>query len=71
MGSAMGDKSGSDGGDSRGTEEDHDTGHVGTGGGGVSSGRVPTGAIGDTAAHPAVPGPSGAGVSCRTLPTPV
>jgi len=67
----MGDGSGSKEGDARGAQGDHDTGHVCTGGGGGSSSRVVTGAVGGTPAHPAGTGLSGAGVSSRTLRTPV
>jgi len=67
----MGDGSGSKEGDARGAQEDQDTGHVGTGGGGSSSSRVMTGAVGGTPAHPAGTGPSVAGVSRRTTWTPV
>jgi len=62
----MGDGSGSEVGDARGAQGGHDTGHVGTGGGGGSNSRVVTGAVGCTPAHPAGTGPSGAGVSRRT-----
>ena len=70
MGSGMGDGSGSEEGDVRGTQGDHDTGHVGTGGGGGSSSRVGTGAVRGTLAEPAGTRRSGAGVSCRTPRTP-
>ena len=71
VGSGMRDGSGSEKGDTRGAQGDHDTGHVGTGGSGGSSSRVVTGAIGGTPAYPAGTGPSGAGVSSGTLRTPV
>jgi len=71
VGSGMGDRSGSDEGDARGTQGDHDTGHVGTVGGGGSSSRVVTGAVRGTPAHAAGTGPSGAGVNSRTGRTPV
>jgi len=41
----MGDGSGSEEGDVRGAQGDHDTGHVGTGSGGGSSSRVVTRAV--------------------------
>jgi len=71
VGSGMGDGSGSEEGDARGAQGDHDTGHVGTVGGGGSSSRVVTEAVGGTPAHQARTGPSGAGVNSRTRRTPV
>jgi len=71
VGSGMGDRSGSEEGDARGAQGDHDTGHVGTGGGGGSSSRMVTRAVGGTPAHRTRTGPSGAGVSCHTPRMPV
>jgi len=65
VGSGMGDGSGSEEGNTRGAQGDHDTGHVGTWGGGGSSSRVVTGAVGGTPAHPAGTAPSRSGVSSR------
>jgi len=67
----MGDGRGSEEGDARGAQGDHNTRHVGTGGGGGSSSRVVTGTVGGTPACPAGTGPSGAGVSSHTPRTPV
>jgi len=53
MGSCMGDGRGSEEGGVRGAQGDHDTGHVGTGGGGGSHSRVVSGAVGGTPAYPA------------------
>jgi len=66
VGSGIGDASGSEEGDPRGSQGDHDTGHVGTGGGGGSRSRVVTGAIGGTPAHTAGTGPSETVVSSLT-----
>jgi len=62
----MRDGSGREEGDARGAQGDHDTVHVGTGGGGGTSSTVVTWAVRGTAAHPAGTGLSGAGVSSRT-----
>jgi len=62
----MGDGSGSEEGDTRGTQGEHDTGQVGTGESGGRSSRVVTGTVRSTSAHPAGTWPSGAQVSSRT-----
>jgi len=71
VGSGMGDGSSSEEGDVRGAQGDHDTRHVGTGGGGHRTSSVVTGAVGSTPAHPVGTWPSGAGVSSRTPRRPV
>jgi len=67
VGSGMGDGSCSEEGGALGAQRDHDTGHVGSGGGGGSNSRVVTGAVRGTPAPPAGTGLSRAGVSSRTL----
>ena len=71
LGSVMGDGSSSKKDGARCAQGDHDTRHVGTGGGGGGASRVMTGAVRGTPAHPAGTGPSGAGVSSRTPRMPV
>ena len=71
VGSGMADGSGSQEGDARGAQGDHDIGHVCTGRGGGRSSRVVTRAVGGTPGHPTGTGPSGAGVSRCTQRTPV
>jgi len=71
VGSDMEDRSGSEEGGGRGPQGDHDTGHVGTGGGGGSISRVVAGALSGTRAYLAGRGLSRAGVSSRTPRPPV
>jgi len=71
VGSCMGDGRGREEGGTRGAQGHHDTGHVGTGGGGSSRSRVVTGPVRGTPAHTLGIGPSGAGVSSRTPWMPV